>query len=131
VEPTDEEELASLLRRTAPRPREAFVRDLETSLLRSVAPARTRRLPRLGMSRRLVAASACGAAVCALLGVLSVAGALPLGLGGANDAAAGRECVTVTRWTLTQRPVFRVGTDGRMHMHEVASLVPRHVVRCH
>jgi hypothetical protein len=130
MEPT-REELEELLRRTAPRPREAFVRDLETSLLRSVAPVGRPHLPRLAPSRRLIATFACGAGLAGLLAVLSIAGALPLGVGGADDAAAGRDCVTVTRWTLQQRPVFRVGADGRMHLREATRLVPRQVVRCH
>jgi hypothetical protein len=127
------EELAELLRRTAPRPREAFVDELEDSLMRSLARPRTPtlRVPRLAPSRRLLAASAVGAALAGLLALLSVAGALPLGVGGADDAAAGRDCVSVMRWQLERRPAFEVGADGRMHLQDRTRLVPRPVERCH
>ena len=78
-----------------------------------------------------MAASGFGAALAALLVTLSVAGALPLNTGGADDAAADRNCTTTTRWTLERRAVLKVGRDGKMHVGYRSTLVPRRVVRCH
>jgi hypothetical protein len=122
-----------LLRRSRPRPRPEFVRELEASLLRSVEPRRARASlwPSWFAPRRLVAVSGVGAALAAILVVLSIAGALPLTVGGADDAAADRNCVTVTRWKLERRPIMKVGPDQKMHVTSDTRLVPRRVVRCH
>jgi hypothetical protein len=127
------EDTEDLLRRSCPRPRAEFVRELEAALLRSVEPraAPMRRWPSPGHRRRLVTASGFGAALAALLVALSIAGALPLSVGGADDAAADRDCVTTTRWTLDRQAVLRVGRDHKMHLSYRTALVPRRVVRCH
>jgi hypothetical protein len=132
MEPTTEE-AEDLLRRARPQPRPEFVAELEEVLLRSVEPRRirARRFPALVIPRRLVAASGFGAALAALLVALSVAGALPLNVGGADDAAADRDCTTTTRWTLQRRAVLEVGRNDKMHVTYRRSLVPRRVVRCH
>jgi hypothetical protein len=131
MEPTEDAE--DLLRRSRPQPRPEFVAELEEVLLRSVEPRRTRarRFPAIFVSRRLVAASGFGAALAALLVTLNVAGALPLNAGGADDAAADRNCTTTTRWTLERRAVLKVGRDDKMHVTYRSTLVPRRVVRCH
>jgi hypothetical protein len=132
MEPTMED-AEDLLRRSRPQPSPEFVAELEEVLLRSVEPrrARARRFPTFRPSRRLIAASGFGAALAALLVTLSIAGALPLNVGGANDAAADRNCTTITRWTLERRAVLAVGPDKRMHVSYRKTLVPRRVVRCH
>lgn len=132
MEPTTED-AEDLLRRARPQPRPEFVSELEEVLLRSVEPrrARARRFPTVRIPGRLVAASGFGAALAALLVTLSIAGALPLTVGGADDAAADRDCATTTRWTLERQAVLKVGRDNKLHVSYQTKLVPRRVVRCH
>jgi hypothetical protein len=127
------EDAEDLLRRSRPQPRSEFVSELEEALLRSVEPrrARGRPFPTLHHPRRLIAASGFGAALAALLVTLSVAGALPLSVGGADDAAADRNCTTTTRWTLERRAVLEVGAGKKMHLTYRSTLVPRRVLSCH
>jgi hypothetical protein len=127
------EDAEDLLRRSRPQPRPEFVSELEEVLLRSVEPrrARARWFPTLHHPRRLIAVSGFGAALAALLVTLSVAGALPLSVGGADNAAADRNCTTTTRWTLERRAVLEVGADKKMHLTYRSTLVPRRVLSCH
>ena len=127
------EDAEDLLRRSRPQPRPEFVAELEEVLLRSVEPrrARARRFPTLHHPPRLLAASGFAAALVALLITLSVAGALPLSVGGADDAEADRNCTTTTRWTVERRAVLEVGADKKMHVRDRSTLVPRRVQSCH
>jgi hypothetical protein len=123
-------EIEQLLIRSAPQPRDAFVRDLETSLMESIAPGR-RAWRGLRRPPRLVAAAGFAGAVAAVLLMLSIAGALPLDIGGAPDATADRECRTVDEWRVERIPTLSVAPDGDLQILYTTKLVLRPAIRCH
>jgi hypothetical protein len=118
-----------LLRTLRPQPRPEFVSALEASLKRSLEsprPApRRRRMPRL-----VVAVGVAGALASGVF-VLSISGALPQNVGSAGDAAAERECDTVTEWRLERRPRVVFGRDGNLELLTQPRLVARPAIRCH
>jgi hypothetical protein len=78
-----------------------------------------------------VAVTGFATGLAAIVLALSVAGALPLNLGGAHRAAADRDCRMVTQWRLERQPQLEVTGRGRLHITETTVLVQRRVLRCH
>jgi len=123
-------DLEQLLRSSRPRPRPQFVRELQASLVQSVAPHDRRLRAPKRQRRRLTVALGTAMAVATLLVVLSLAGIRPLGTGGTPGAAAGRDCTTVTDWVVQREPTLKVGADRRIHIVTEPRLVARPTVRC-
>jgi hypothetical protein len=117
-----------LLRRLRPQPRAEFVSALEASLKRSLESPRPARRPRR-MPRLVVAFGVAGALASGVF-ALSISGALPLN-GSADDAAAKRECGTVTEWRLERRPRVVFGHGGQLKILSEPRLVARPAIRCH
>jgi hypothetical protein len=113
-----------------PRPRPEFVTSLAAELEQSLRP-RGPRMPRMPRMPRLAMATAYATGLATVVLGLSVAGALPLHLGGAHRAAADRNCTTVTRWQLQRRPVVHVTKGNQLRITDTTVLVPQRVIRCH
>jgi hypothetical protein len=114
---TDEAEF--LLRSRRPEPRREFVELLEDRLL-----AEPPRRQRLALIVCVVAATA------ALLVVLGVAGALPLGLGSDQPVRATDGCVTLMVDRTERVPVFVVDRDGKLRVTYRTTRVSRPERRC-
>jgi hypothetical protein len=123
-------ELEQLLCGARPQPHPEFVRELEMSLVRSLSRRRRRRLlPDRAPGLRLSMGIAAALATVAL--ALSLAGALPLRIGGAPEATAERECRTVTEWRLERTPRLSFDRRSVPRLRYTTEMRPRFAVRCH
>jgi hypothetical protein len=126
-------ELERLLGGVRPQPNPEFVRELETSLVRSLSKRRVLPWARMPAPRkpRLVAAVGAAGALAAIALVLGLAGALPLHVGDAPDATADRDCRTVLEWRLERTPRLVVDRRNLMRLRYTTEMVQRRAIRCH
>jgi hypothetical protein len=113
------DEMEDRLRAARPAPRDEFVRELEGRVL----PPPHRAAP-------LLAAVVLVGTLATILVVLGVAGALPLGLGSEREVDASSDCSTVMTKRTERRPVFGVGTNGRLRLDYRDEVVFEPRTRC-
>jgi len=121
VDPT-ERDIEELLRKARPEPRAEFLRELEGSLQRRVAP---RRVPR----PLAVAGGLAGGLAAVVLG-LSLTGTGGPGVDSRNDVQAGERCRTVTVTRRERKPVLVETRDGGWEIRYHRELVRKPVKRC-